>query len=143
MNQLFYLISRYRQQKPCYVYRLVMDNTMERKIYDRQISKEVETDGVKSLVGDEEDPPPKDFDRNVIKNMSYPILGCVMDRWGKGLTQEPSQHDTLQLGGQESKLSKEKKENAERRYQQKNRRKFLNCLFLSHYYICFDCGMLF
>ena len=67
MNQLFYLISRYRQQKPCYVYRLVMDNTMERKIYDRQISKEVETDGVKSLVGDEEDMPPKDFDRNVIK----------------------------------------------------------------------------
>ena len=76
---------------------MVMDNTMERKIYDRQISKEVETDGVKSLVGDkdEEDQPPKDFDRSVIKNMSNPIPGCVMDRWGKGLTQEPSQHDTL------------------------------------------------
>ena len=76
VNQLFYLISRYRQQKPCYVYRLVMDNTMERKIYDRQISKEVETDGVKSLVGDEEDPPPKDFDRNVIKNMSSVYRVC-------------------------------------------------------------------
>ena len=93
---------------------------MERNIYDRQISKQVETDGVKSLVGDEdeEDQPPKDFDRSVIKNMSDPIPGCVMDRWGKNLTQEPSQHDTLQLGGQESKLSKADKENAERRYQQ-------------------------
>ena len=55
---------------------------MERNIYDRQISKQVETDGVKSLVGDEdeEDQPPKDFDRSVIKNMSDPIPGCVMDR---------------------------------------------------------------
>ena len=78
---------------------------MERNIYDRQISKQVETDGVKSLVGDEdeEDQPPKDFDRNAIKNMSDPIPGCVMDHWGKNLTQEPSQHDTLQLGGQESR----------------------------------------
>ena len=67
---------------------------------------------------DEEDQPPKDFDRNAIKNMSDPIPGCVMDRWGKNLTQEPSEHDTLQLGGQESKLSKADKENAERRYQQ-------------------------
>ena len=58
---------------------------MERNIYDRQISKQVETDGVKSLVGDEdeEDQPPKDFDRNAIKNMSDPIPGCVMDHWGK------------------------------------------------------------
>ena len=86
-----------------------MDNTKDRKIYDRPISKHLKTDGVTSLVGDEdeEDPPPKDFDRNVIKNMSDPILGCVMDRWEKSFTQEPSQQ--LQLGGQESRLSKAEK----------------------------------
>ena len=92
---------------------------MERKIYDRQISKEVETDGVKSLVGDEdeEDPPPKDFDRNAIKNMSDPIPGCVMDRWGKCFTKDPTQHDMLQLEEIELTLSKAEEENAELRYQ--------------------------
>ena len=90
---------------------------MERKIYDRQISKEVETDGVKSLVGDEEDPPPKDFDRNAIKNMSDPIPGCVMDRWGKFFTKDPTQHDMLQLEEIELTLSKAEEKNAELRYQ--------------------------
>ena len=94
-----------------------MDNTIERTVYGGQISKKGTADGV---VGDadEEDPPPKDFDRNAIENMSDPILGCVMNLWGKTFTKDPSQHDTLQLGGQEWRLSKEEKENAERRFQQ-------------------------
>lgn len=32
-------VYRYGQKKPCHIYRLVCDFTLEKKIYDRQISK--------------------------------------------------------------------------------------------------------
>ena len=61
-SEFTHLCSRYGQKEPCYVHRLIIDNTLERKIYDRQI-KQVTADGVASLVGDEEEEtPPKDFE---------------------------------------------------------------------------------
>lgn len=33
-------VYRYGQRKPCHIYRLVCDFTLEKKIYDRQVSKQ-------------------------------------------------------------------------------------------------------
>ena len=39
-------VYRYGQQKKSYIYRLIADNTMEKKIYDRQINKQNVSDRV-------------------------------------------------------------------------------------------------
>ncbi|CAL8278507.1 unnamed protein product [Boreogadus saida] len=39
-------VYRYGQRKPCHIYRLVCDYTLERKIYDRQVSKQSMSDRV-------------------------------------------------------------------------------------------------
>ena len=40
------IISRYGQRKQCFVYRLVMDSCLEKKIYDRQVNKQGMADRV-------------------------------------------------------------------------------------------------
>ena len=109
---------------------------MEKKIHDRQIGKQGTADRVvdelnpdahlslkdatRLVCDDEEDPPPKDFSLDVIENVSLtdPILGCVLERWEKRFTKDPTQHDMLQLERIELTFSKAEKENAELRYQQ-------------------------
>ncbi|XP_064542728.1 helicase ARIP4 isoform X1 [Drosophila montana] len=45
-TQAVYRIYRYGQTKPCYVYRIVMDRCLEKKIYDRQIKKQGMSDRI-------------------------------------------------------------------------------------------------
>ena len=57
-------VYRYGQTKPCYVYRLVTDNTLEKKIYDRQINKQ----GMSDRVVDELNP------QNMLKKQADVLL---------------------------------------------------------------------
>ncbi|XP_030386930.1 helicase ARIP4 [Scaptodrosophila lebanonensis] len=45
-TQAVYRIYRYGQRKQCYVYRIVMDKCLEKKIYDRQIKKQGMSDRI-------------------------------------------------------------------------------------------------
>lgn len=113
----------------------MIDNSLEKKIYDRQIGKQGTADrvvdelnpearlslkDVTSLVcDDEDDPPPKDFGLNHGRHLTVTdtILGCVLQRWGNSFTKDPFQHDTLLLEGKDSKLSKAEKRMAQRLYE--------------------------
>ncbi|KAH8284581.1 hypothetical protein KR018_004934, partial [Drosophila ironensis] len=45
-TQAVYRIYRYGQTRPCFVYRIVMDKCLEKKIYDRQIKKQGMSDRI-------------------------------------------------------------------------------------------------
>lgn len=113
----------------------MIDNSLEKKIYDRQIGKQGTADrvvdelnpearlslkDVTSLVcDDEDDPPPKDYGANMGRqlNLADQILGSVLQRWGSSFTKDPFQHDALLTEGKDSKLSKAEKRMAQRLYE--------------------------
>merc|ERR1719239_2157607 len=124
-------IYRYGQTKETHVYRLVTDNSLEKKIYDRQINKQGMADRivdelnpdahlsnreVHSLLCDEvEDPQTQDmadeaelYNDEVIKN--------VVRKFGPNLTKPPFAHESLLVDRKDNKLSKAEKKLAEKSY---------------------------
>ncbi|NWY21030.1 ARIP4 Helicase, partial [Aphelocoma coerulescens] len=59
-------VYRYGQKKPCHIYRLVSDYTLEKKIYDRQISKQ----GMSDRVVDDLNPV-LNFTRREVENLLH------------------------------------------------------------------------
>ncbi|KAI5093732.1 helicase ARIP4 isoform X1, partial [Silurus meridionalis] len=129
-------VYRYGQHKPCYIYRLVCDFTLEKKIYDRQVSKQGMSDRVvddlnpvltftrkevESLlhyVEEESDPSQSvllfsDDMEAVIKHacLHYPHL----------ITKLPFQHESLLMDRKDLKLTKAEKKAAKKSYEDEKR----------------------
>ncbi|XP_050302168.1 uncharacterized protein LOC126740238 [Anthonomus grandis grandis] len=126
-------VYRYGQRKPCFVYRLVVDNCLEKKIYDRQVSKQ----GMSDRVVDECNPDAhltmKDVstlcfddkkDEGELKDWSCckdkyidVVLQKVLDLHGTAFTKEPFQHESLLVDRKEKQLSQQEKRLAKKGYE--------------------------
>ncbi|CAH1394932.1 unnamed protein product [Nezara viridula] len=126
-------VYRYGQKKPCFVYRLVTDNCLEKKIYDRQINKQGMSDRVvdecnpdahlsikevTSLCWDDktDDDGPKDFS-SLQDSYIDVVLQKVIQKHSSLLSKEPFQHESLLVDRKEKKLSSAEKRLAKRSYE--------------------------
>ncbi|XP_014283942.1 uncharacterized protein [Halyomorpha halys] len=126
-------VYRYGQKKPCFVYRLVTDNCLEKKIYDRQINKQGMSDRVvdecnpdahlsikevTSLCWDDktDDDGPKDFS-SLQDSYIDVVLQKVIQKHSSLLSKEPFQHESLLVDRKEKKLSQAEKRLAKRSYE--------------------------
>ncbi|RLU23909.1 hypothetical protein DMN91_004117 [Ooceraea biroi] len=125
-------IYRYGQRKPCFVYRLVTDNCLERKIYDRQISKQGMADRVvdqcnpdahlslkeaTTLSWDwEEDSQVQDFSQTK-DSYTDEVMHCLLERHSSLLTKQPFHHESLLVDRKDKKLSQAEKRLARRGYE--------------------------
>uniref|UniRef100_W5NA56 RAD54 like 2 n=1 Tax=Lepisosteus oculatus TaxID=7918 RepID=W5NA56_LEPOC len=129
-------VYRYGQRKPCHIYRLVCDFTLERKIYDRQISKQ----GMSDRVVDDLNPV-LNFTRREVESLLHfmeeePDLSrvhlepshsmesviqqaCVL--YPHLITKQPFQHESLLMDRKEMKLTKAEKKAAKKSYEDEKR----------------------
>ena len=133
-------IYRYGQVRPSYVYRLVTDGSLERKIYDRQINKQgmsnrivdemnpdayLHSKDINTLLCLEENEPrgnickesgkSKDVDPDAFIDID-PVLAKVLRETKEETTAQPFAHESLLIDRKEKKLSKAEKRMAERSY---------------------------
>ncbi|XP_074861181.1 helicase ARIP4 [Carettochelys insculpta] len=129
-------VYRYGQKKPCHIYRLVSDYTLEKKIYDRQVSKQGMSDRVVDdlnpvlnftrrevenllhFVEEESDPAQLVLEPTKIKE-SVLHLACL--KYPHLITKEPFQHESLLIDRKEHKLTKAEKKAAKKSYEEEKR----------------------
>ncbi|KAF7233116.1 hypothetical protein EG68_06794 [Paragonimus skrjabini miyazakii] len=133
-------VYRYGQVKPCYIYRLVSDNTMEKKIYDRQVTKQ----GMSDRVVDELNPS-QQFTRSQVELlMSFedrdmasitsedlktcadliqpdPVLASVLAKHESWITKTPFTHESLLIDRKDYRLTRVEKRLAKQRYEEEKR----------------------
>lgn len=125
-------VYRYGQQKRCYVYRLVMDNCLEKRIYDRQVNKQGMSDrvvdecnpdahlSIKEVTNlcwdNDEETEMKDF-ADIIEQFTDLVMQKVLVGHSKSLSKEPFRHESLLVDRKEKKLSMAEKRLAQRGYE--------------------------
>ncbi|XP_017466565.1 PREDICTED: helicase ARIP4 isoform X2 [Rhagoletis zephyria] len=135
-TQAVYRIYRYGQRKPCFVYRIVMDKCLEKKIYDRQIKKQ----GMSDRVVDECNPDAHlsirditnlchDYDddekiQSEVPEFTTPLesfedvlIRKIVVEHKTSLSKEPFFHESLLIDRKEKKLSQAEKRQAHRGYE--------------------------
>ncbi|BFZ10339.1 hypothetical protein BsWGS_13379 [Bradybaena similaris] len=135
-------VYRFGQVKNSYVYRFITDNTLEKKIYDRQISKQ----GMSDRIVDDMNPENKLTRRQVenlldFEDVEFPMLDfsnatnkCAQDsvmlnvlkKHGHWLTKHPFTHESLLIDRKELRLSKREKRLAKEGYARDKRMKLTN-----------------
>uniref|UniRef100_A0A1A8NKC2 RAD54-like 2 n=3 Tax=Nothobranchius TaxID=28779 RepID=A0A1A8NKC2_9TELE len=128
-------VYRYGQRKPCNIYRLVCDFTLEKKIYDRQISKQ----GMSDRVVDDLNPV-LNFTRKEVESLLHfveeepeaekisksreivePVINRICELYPNLITKAPFHHESLLVDRKESKLTKAEKRAAKKSYEDEKR----------------------
>ncbi|XP_031424233.1 helicase ARIP4 isoform X3 [Clupea harengus] len=129
-------VYRYGQRKPCHIYRLVCDFTLEKKIYDRQVSKQGMSDRVvddlnpvlnftrrevESLLHFVEEEP--DRHQNILQaqNEMETVIRDTCLNFPECITKPPFQHESLLMDRKEMKLTKAEKRAAKKSYEEEKR----------------------
>ncbi|XP_030583540.1 helicase ARIP4-like [Archocentrus centrarchus] len=129
-------VYRYGQRKPCYIYRLVCDFTLEKKIYDRQVSKQ----GMSDRVVDDLNPV-LNFTRKEVESLLHfveeepeaekilleslgeyeTVISQACQLYPHLITKPPFHHESLLVDRKESKLTKAEKRAAKKSYEDEKR----------------------
>ncbi|XP_057181819.1 helicase ARIP4 isoform X1 [Triplophysa rosa] len=129
-------VYRYGQRKPCHIYRLVCDFTLEKKIYDRQVSKQGMSDRVvddlnpvltftrkevESLLHFVEEEPNSNQTQMAPNEDMEIVLKQACLRYPHLITKHPFHHESLLMDRKELKLTKAEKRAAKKSYEDEKR----------------------
>lgn len=133
-SQAVHRIFRYGQTRECFVYRFIFDNSLEMKIFDRQINKQSVSNQVVDAINTNanltqvqiasmvegleniDEPPIPRFSEDELNAYSDPIMRIICDELNFCLTKKPLPHESLLAESEETKLTRFEKQLAEAEY---------------------------
>ncbi|XP_076362216.1 helicase ARIP4-like isoform X2 [Tachypleus tridentatus] len=143
-------IYRYGQSKSCHIYRLVTDNSLEKKIYERQVNKQGMSDRVVDELNpntnftwgqvtnllnyQEEENPVPDLSESAAK-VKDPVLRYLCQNKNYCLSKEPFKHESLLIDRKELKLTKQEKRLAKQTYELEKRANMCSGGFMRPVYL--------